>query len=94
MVNSKVLCFCTTVLAYITVTEKHLLPAEPMLLYRAFHHIDEPYYCWDIKSGLGSMNFPSAILQHLCFTTTHKAYGPTDVANIEGFIILIKKQNR
>ena len=89
MVNSEILCFASAVLTSKTIPEKHFLPAKSMLLNRTFYHIDQPDNCRNIKRGMSSMNFASSILQHLCFTTTHKAYRPTDVANVESLVILV-----
>ena len=61
MVNGEVLCLFATVLANITVSEKNLLSREPTLLDRAFHHVDEPDDCRDIKDGLRRMEFPSSV---------------------------------
>ena len=89
MINGEILCFMSAVLASKAIPEKHFLPGKSMLLNRTFYHIDQPNNCGNIKSCMSSMNFASSILQHLCFTTTHKANRPTDVANVEGLIILV-----
>lgn len=94
MVNGEVLCLFAAVLADMTVSEKHLLSGEPMLLDRAFNHVDEPDHCRDIKDRLRRMKFPSSVLQHLRFASTKEDYCAADVADVEGFIVLVQKQHR
>ncbi len=64
-----------------------------MLLHGAFHHVNESDDRWDVKGGLRRMNLSPSILQHLRFASTQEAYRAADVADVESFIILIKKQH-
>ena len=89
MVYREFFGFLTAILANKTVPEKHFLPGKSMLLNGAFDHIDKPDNRWNIKGGSRSMNLPSTVLQHFCFTTTHEAYCPTNVADVQSFVVLI-----
>ena len=94
MVNGKVLGLFATVLADITVSEKYFLSGKPVLLDRAFNHVDEPDDCRDVKDGLRRVEFPSSVLQHLRFAPTKEDYSAAHVADVEGFIVLVQKQHR
>ena len=92
MVNGEVLGLLPTVLADVPVPDKHLLSGKAVLLHRSLHHVDKPDDGGDVKSGLRRMNLSSSILQHLRLASTHEADRAADVADVESFIVLIKKQ--
>ncbi len=94
MVDGKVLCLYATVLAYVAVSQKDLLSRKTVLLDRALHHVNQSDHCGDVKDGLRRVEFPSSILQHLRFTPAKEDYCAADIADVEGFIVLVQKQHR
>jgi hypothetical protein len=92
MVDGEVLSLLAAVLANVAVPDEYFLSGKAVLLNRPLHHVDQPDDRGDVKGRLRRMNLSSSILQHLRFSTTKETYCAADVADIEGFIILIKKQ--